>query len=112
MQNKNTETLLAFRDIVDVLIENSTLLSFDEKKEFKGLTPMLDMGELLELFRLLVNSKENSDKILNDLARMYPDVVRELDQHQVSTLKNLFKTERDVLKTNIIKTNIDAGKRI
>lgn len=112
MQNQNTETLLEFRKIVEVLIDNSTLLSFNEKKEFKQLTPMLDMGELLELFRLLVNSKEKSDKILNDLAKVYPDVVKELDKHQVSTLKHLFKTERDVLKTNIIKTNIDAWKRL
>lgn len=112
MKNKNTETVLAFREIVEVLIDNSTLLSFNEKKEFKQLTPMLDMGELLELFRLLVNSKENSDRILNDLAKAYPDVVKELDKHQVSVLKNLFKTERDVLKTNIIKTNPNAGYSI
>lgn len=112
MKNKNTETLLAFRDIVEVLIDNSMLLSFDEKTEFKGLTPMLDMGELLELFRLLVDSKDNSDKILNNLAKMYPDVVAELDQHQVATLKGLFKTERDVLKTEIFNKNSNAGKRI
>lgn len=112
MKNKNTETLLAFRDIVDVLIENSILLSFEEKGEFKGLTPMLDMGELLELFRLLVDSKDNSDRILNDLAKIYPDVVTELDQHQVATLKSLFKTERDVLKTNIINENLNAWKHI
>jgi len=112
MKNKNTESRLAFREIIDVLIDNSILLSFNEKKEFKQLTPMLDMGELLELFRLLVNSKDNSDRILNDLARMYPDVVKDFDKDQILVLKRLFKTERNILKTNIINKNSNAWKRI
>jgi hypothetical protein len=109
MQNKNTENLSAFRDIVNVLIDNSLLLSFEEKANFKQLTPMLDMRELTELFRLLVDSKENSDKILNDLAEQYPEVAEELEKHNTKTIKNLFKAERNIFKTNIINQNSNVG---
>jgi len=99
---------LAFKDIVNVLIDNSLLLSFEEKTNFKNLTPMLDIGELTELFRMLVDSKGNSDKILNDLAKDYPEVIAELDKYHGSTIKNLFKTEREMLKTNIINKTPNA----
>lgn len=112
MQNKNTENLLAFRDIVNVLIDNSLLLSFEEKQNFKDLTPMLNMGELMELFRLLVDSKEKSDSILNDLVQKYPDIAGEFDLYEEKSLKSVFKSERDVLKTNIINKNPDAWRTV
>ncbi|MBA4336393.1 hypothetical protein C0416_01280 [bacterium] len=105
MQNKNTENTLVFRDIVNVLIDNSLLLSFEEKANFKNLTPMLDMSELLELFGLLAQSKENSDKILNDLAEEYPGIAEELEKYNTKTINSLFKTERNILKTDIINKN-------
>lgn len=101
MKKQTSETLLAFRDIVNILIDNSLLLSFKEKQEFITLTPLLDLSELMELFRLLVGAKANTEDVIKNLARDYPSVLKDLDKFQVDTLKNVFKGERALFKESL-----------
>ena len=99
MQKNDTEK--ALREVVNLLIENSLLLSVEEKQNFSNLTPLLDRQELTELFQLLLGSKRRTDNILDDLAAEYPEVVQDLDAYQKDALQNVFKDERDILKISI-----------
>lgn len=103
MENKNTESVGHFREVVEMLIKNSLLLSHKEKEDFIQLLPMLNKGELLELFGLLVNAKENTHDILTELVEKYPDVVKQLSHYQKKALKDIFSFERNVMKTKLIK---------
>jgi len=98
MENKNTQ---AFREIIILLLESSLILSFKEKEEFTSLLPMLDQGELMELFGLLVNSKKHVDDIVGNLVNKYPQVVRQLSSYQKNALRSIFKYERALLKTKL-----------
>ncbi len=105
MKNKNTKTdnnLGHFREVVEMLINNSLLLSHKEKKDFIQLLPMLNKKELLELFGLLVNAKENTHDILTELVEKYPDVVKQLSDYQKNALKEIFSFERNLMKTKLI----------
>lgn len=105
MNNKNTNTdnnLEHFREVVEMLINNSLLLSYKEKEDFVQLLPMLDKGELLELFGLLVNAKENTRDILHELVEKYPDVVKQLSDYQKTALKEIFSFERNSMRAQFL----------
>jgi len=95
MENKDIN---AFREVIELLLENSLLLSFKEKKEFSQLLPMLNRDELMELFGLLVHAKKNVGNIIDELVSKYPQVVKELSSYQKNALKTIFKYERGLLK--------------
>ena len=101
MQKQNSETLEAFHDIVNILIDNSLLLSLEEKSEFTMLTPLLDQAELMELFRLLVGAKASTEDILQNLAKDYPAALKDMDKFQIDTLKSVFKGERQLFKESL-----------
>ncbi|MBN1494338.1 hypothetical protein JW911_01225 [Candidatus Peregrinibacteria bacterium] len=93
------ETLNTFRQIVDMMIENSLLLSIDEKQEFLAETPTLGMESLFELFNLLTGAKNKIDDVLKELAENSPGIMEKLDEFQIETLKIIFKEQRDALIT-------------
>lgn len=96
----NNKQLLAFREIVTVLLQNSLLLSVKEKDEFLRLIPTLKLSDLMEMFGLLVGSKRNVDDILKTLALEYPKVVKDLDKFQIETLKKIYKAQRTAVILN------------
>ena len=89
--------LESFRDIVKLLIQNSLLLSLDEKAEFIQTLPALELEDVRELFTLLVGAKKNIDEILDTLARDYPEVHKNLDEFQMNALKKIYKAQRKAL---------------
>lgn len=101
MTNQDTEQTL--RDIVKLLIDNSLLLALKEKQDIIALTPLLNRQELTELFQLLLGSKRRTANIVDDLAALYPEVVKDLEEYQLKTLQNVFKDERDILKISLIQ---------
>ncbi|MCD6109484.1 hypothetical protein J7J83_01885 [bacterium] len=98
MENKDIN---AFREVIELLLENSLLLSFKEKKEFSQLLPMLNRDELMELFGLLVHAKKNVGNIIDELVSKYPQVVKELSSYQKNALKTIFKYERGLFKIKL-----------
>jgi hypothetical protein len=97
MKTDTQEKLEIFRQIVDMMIENSLLLSIDEKNEFLAETPNLDMDSLYELFNLLTGAKNKIDEVLRELAENSPGIMEKLDEFQIETLKIIFKEQRDAL---------------
>lgn len=91
----------ALREVVKLLINNSMLLSLQEKRDVSALTPLLNRQELTELFELLLGSKRRTEHILDDLAAVYPGVIKDLEGYQVNALKTIFKDERDFLKISV-----------
>jgi len=98
----NEQKVQSLREIVDVLIQTSLLLSFQEKQEFLKETPALDFASLLELFNILTTSKRDVDEILNDIATSDPDIMNKLNNFQIQTLKSVFKEARTSLINNPI----------
>jgi hypothetical protein len=98
---ENTDTEKALREVVKLLLDNSMLLSLEEKRDVSDLMPLLNRQELTELFQLLLGSKRRTENILNDLAAEYPNVIKDLDEYQMKALKTVFKDERDVLKISL-----------
>ncbi len=98
---ENTDTEKALREVVKLLLDNSLLLSLEEKRDISELMPLLNKQELTELFQLLLGSKRRTDNILNDLSAQFPDVMKDLDEYQMHALKTVFKDERDVLKISV-----------
>lgn len=94
----NVKQLLAFREIITILIQNSLLLSIKEKEEFLSATLNMELNGLIEMFNLLVRSRRNVDDILIALAIEYPQVAKELDTFQKETIKNIYKAQRHALK--------------
>lgn len=98
---ENTDTEKALREVVRLLLNNSMLLSPEEKSDISALVPLLNRQELTELFQLLLGSKRRTEHILDDLAAQYPEVTRDLQDYQMTALKTVFKDERDVLKISV-----------
>ncbi len=96
----NLKQLLAFREIVVILIRNSLLLSMKEKEEFMSVIPNLGLGDLMEMFGLLVGSKRKVDDILKTLALEYPQVVKDLDKFQIEMIKKIYKAKRKAVTLN------------
>jgi len=97
MKPETGEKLNIFRQIVNMMIENSLILSLDEKSEFLAETPHLDIDSLYELFNLLTGAKNKIDDVLNELAENSPGILEKLDEFQIETLKIIFKEQRDAL---------------
>lgn len=95
------KNLLAFREVVELLIQNSLLLSFEEKKEFTTMTKVLGFGDLKELFRILVGSRKDVDRILATISRDFPRVEKKLNNFQRNLIKKIFKGEREFYKSII-----------
>ena len=93
--HKNVQNSL--REVVDLVIQNTLLLSLEEKKEFTNLTPTLSIRELRELLKLLIKSNKNTDNILKSLEKKHPQVVKELDKYHKEILSSLFKEERSLI---------------
>jgi hypothetical protein len=95
--------LFAFREVVELLIQNSLLLSFEEKQEFTGMVKVLGFDDLKELFRILVGSRKDVDKILTTISRDFPEVEKKMNKFQRNIIKKIFKGERDFYKSIITK---------
>jgi cAMP phosphodiesterase len=90
------------REIVNILIDNSLLLTAEEKQNFMDLTPTLDVDELTELFNLLVDSKRNIEDILTEIAHNFGNAAKQLTKFHLSTVREIFKNEREVFKTTYL----------
>ena len=102
MQNneENKDKLNTFREITELLTNNCLILSFQEKQEILKMTPTLELSDLIEIFNLLTGAKTNVDDILSSLAKDYPQVMNDLNEYQIKTLKSIYKGRREAL--NII----------
>jgi len=96
----NKDKLNTFREIVELLVNNCLILSIQEKQEILKMTPTLELVDLIEIFNLLTGAKTNVDDILSSLAKDYPQVMDDLNEYQIKTLKSIYKGRREAL--NII----------